>query len=45
LIANLARTGAPAMLVIQKGVITQAEFPAKIAEEPATTQERSSQLV
>jgi len=33
LIANLAQTDAPAKLLIENGVITEAEFPAKIAEE------------
>jgi hypothetical protein len=42
---NLARTGAPAKLVIEKGVITKAEFPAKSAEEWATSRQSSSQLV
>jgi len=45
LIANLIHTDAPAKLLIEKGVITDAEFPAKIAEERATGRERSSQFV
>jgi hypothetical protein len=39
LIANLAQTEAPAKLLIEKGVITEAEFPATIAEERATSGE------
>jgi hypothetical protein len=38
-------TDAPAKLLIEKDVITEAEFPAKIAEERATSRESSSQFV
>jgi len=38
-IANTAQTDAPANLLIEKGVITEAEFSAKIAEERATSRE------
>jgi hypothetical protein len=33
------------MLLIEEGVITEAEFPAKIAEEPATSRESSSRSI
>jgi hypothetical protein len=42
LIANLAQTDGLAKLLIEKGVITEAEFLAKIAEERAKSRESSS---
>jgi len=38
LVSSLAQTDAPAKLLIEKGIITQAELLAKIAEERATYQ-------
>jgi len=43
-IANLAQTDAPAKLFIEKGVITEVAFPAKIAGERATSREKSSRF-
>jgi adenylylsulfate kinase-like enzyme len=45
LLANLAQTDALAKLFIEKGVITEAEFLAKIAEERATSRESSSRFI
>jgi hypothetical protein len=42
---NLAQTDAPAKLLIETGVITEAEFLAKIAEERGTSRESSSRFV
>ena len=39
LVSSLAQTDALAKLLIEKGVITQAEFLAKIADERATYQQ------
>ena len=38
LVSSLAQTDALAKLLIEKGIITQQEFSAKILEEPATYQ-------
>ena len=38
LVSNLAQTDALAKLLIEKGIITQQEFLAKISEERATYQ-------
>jgi len=45
LIANLAQTKAPAKLLIEKGIIAEAEFLAKVAEERPTSRENSSRFV
>ena len=37
-VSSLAQTDALAKLLIEKGIITQREFLAKISEEPATYQ-------
>jgi hypothetical protein len=44
LIANLAQTDALAKLRIEKVVITEADFLAKIAEERATSRESTSRF-